>query len=93
MAIAVVLAAMTPAFAQSTMNPSNPPSNADTSSPTIIRIPPSVGSGAAVPNEPSVNPSYPERLKDYSNPIFQSEPMRSAGATQIDPLRTRKNPD
>jgi hypothetical protein len=44
--------------------------------PPIVRTPPSVRTGSVPPGYdiPSTNPSYPRRLRDYSNPNVRYPP-------------------
>lgn len=66
-----------PAAAQTDTKPSNMVPGPATSNPPIVRTPPSTRTGAGVPGSdlPAINPSYPKRLQDYSNPVFRSGPL------------------
>jgi hypothetical protein len=75
--LATALIFVSPAYAQTTSGPSNMVPDAGRSNPPITRTPPSVRTGAGVPGSdlPSINPSYPRRLQDYSNPSVRQEPL------------------
>jgi hypothetical protein len=75
-AVAAALMSSTVAYAQDGDGASRMVPNAAESNPEIIRTPPSVrtGSGVSGSDIPAVNPSYPQRLQDYSNPVFRSQP-------------------
>lgn len=64
-----------PVYAQA--EPSNMVPGPAATNPAIIRTPPSVRTGSVPPgyDVPAVNPSYPRRLQDYSNPIVRSAPL------------------
>lgn len=66
-----------PAVAQTDTGPSNMVPGPATSNPPMTRTPPSTRTGAGVPGSdlPAINPSYPRRLQDYSNPVFRSQPL------------------
>jgi hypothetical protein len=74
-AVVALLGAITPALAQDGDGASRMVPNASESNPEITRTPPSVRTGSGVPGSdlPAVNPSYPKRLQDYSNPVFRSQ--------------------
>ena len=75
--LTITLTFLSPAYAQTTNGPSNMVPDATRSNPPIIRTPPSVRTGSGVPGSdlPSINPSRPAPLRDYSNPVFRSGPL------------------
>jgi hypothetical protein len=75
--LATALIFVSPAYAQTTSGSSNMVPDAATSNPPIIRTPPSVRTGAGVPGSdlPSINPSRPAPVQDYSNPSVRSAPL------------------
>jgi hypothetical protein len=66
-----------PAVAQTDTRPSSMVPDPATSNPPMTRTPPSVRTGSGVPGSdlPAINPSYPKRLQDYSNPVYRSQPL------------------
>ncbi|HVJ77629.1 MAG TPA: hypothetical protein VM620_07320 [Hyphomicrobium sp.] len=75
-AVVAALGSIVPAHAQDGDGASRMVPNANESNPQITRTPPSVRTGSGVPGSdiPAINPSYPKRLQDYSNPVFRSQP-------------------
>ena len=83
--VAAALVSATVAHAQDGDGASRMVPNAAESNPEITRTPPSVRTGSGVPGSdiPAVNPSYPRRLQDYSNPVFRSQPLVRRPGTGI----------